>query len=117
MRQQTSSAKEQWPAHGGSSGNVSPLRLTLVITSAQPHRRGGGLEGTQSPLYGGKQELSIFLKTDFSITYFCTNYSVTNNRLIVNDKTTCLGTGCVPEIGHFSICHWDFSQILTACSH
>lgn len=117
MRQQMSSAKEKWPAHSGSSRNVSPLWLTLVTVSAQPHRRGGGLEGTHSPLNGGKRERSIFLKTDFSITYFSTNYSVTNNGLIVKDKTTCLGTGCVPEIGRFSICHWDSSQILTACSH
>lgn len=32
------------------------------------------------------QEPSVSFKTDFDITYFCTNYSFTNNRLLMKDN-------------------------------
>lgn len=48
MRQQMSSAKEKWPAHSGSSRNVSPLRLTLV-SQRSATQAGRGVGGDAQP--------------------------------------------------------------------
>ena len=81
------SAKEQWLVHMGlHECYFSVAHLGYDLRLATQMRRGSRLGGRCSPHYGGTQDPSVFLKTDFGITYFCTNYSFTNNRLLMKDN-------------------------------